>query len=997
VSHNLSGGMYRFRAVGMLLLGSLLGLAAPSMAQQIPGAMPGSGSPGLPPSVTAPPTLAPSAPGPAVPGSVLPSSPAGVPSPLVPGSSPLVPSQPGTPQGTIPGVFTAPMTRQQLPAPAAPEPGEAATAPPAPSPPAREELSPIERLVAGNTPDPNALLRQFGYDLFTRVPTTFAPVTDVPVGPDYVIGPGDNLNILLWGGVQESYQLEVNRNGAVALPRLGVVQVWGLTLDQVQRLLQQRFSEFYADFRLAVTLGKLRTILVYVVGEVRQPGAYTVSSLSTIINALFASGGPTKNGSLRRIQLVRQGRQIHTLDLYNLLLQGNKSQDTALQSGDTILVPLIGPVAGVAGNVKRPAIYELDPSTTLQRLLDLAGGVTALGYLQRVQVERPVANERKIVVDVDLSTSRLKAAPTDLWKTRIADGDLVRIFAILTTLENSVELEGHTVRPGRYELKPGMRLRDVITSYTVLLPEPYLEYGEIVRYIGPDLRRTVVPFNLGNLLAGDPAQNLTLHPQDIVRVFARAEFVDPPQVRISGLVHRPGFYPLTEGMRVGDLVFRAGNVLKFAYLERAELTRRTLGQGGENAIRVEIDLSKALEGNGEHNLPLQDFDHLMVRQVPDIELQRDIEQTDESRLQAGRPGERGQLSPRDAALLDQARLQAGRPGERGQLSPRDAALLDQARLQAGRPGERGQLLPRDADLLDQGQGRFVRVYPLVESDEQATAALRRAGRFVEHVVELRGEVRFPGFYPLIKGERLSSVLRRAGGFTQNAYLRGATFTRVHVREEQQRRLQELIREEELSLLAQGATEAQVALSQEEVKGQQQAVEFRRDLLNRLKAVQPDGRIVIHLRPLDTFAGTVDDIELEPGDHLGVPQVQQYVSVLGEVYNRTSLLYEPGKTVANYLAKVGGIKPTANEDEIYLVQIDGTVISNTQNQFAIVLANGQTKRFKDFFAVQPQPGDSIVVPRRTVTPATLRNTRDIVQIIFQGVSSLGIIAALLASL
>ena len=187
----------------------------------------------------------------------------------------------------------APTTSQPSSAPAAPEPGETATAL-APAPLAREELSPIERLVAGNTLDPNALLRQFGYDLFTRVPTTFAPVTDVPVGPDYVIGPGDNLNILLWGGVQEGYQVEVSRNGSVALPRLGVVQVWGLTLDQVQRLLQQRFSEFYADFRMAVTLGKLRTILVYVVGEVRQPGAYTVSSLSTIINALFASGGPQK-------------------------------------------------------------------------------------------------------------------------------------------------------------------------------------------------------------------------------------------------------------------------------------------------------------------------------------------------------------------------------------------------------------------------------------------------------------------------------------------------------------------------------------------------------------------------------------------------------------------------------------------------------------------------------------------------------------------------------
>jgi polysaccharide biosynthesis/export protein len=280
VSHHLSGRMYRFLDVGMLLLGSLLGLASPSMAQQIPGAIPGSGSPGLPPSVTAPPTLAPSAPGPSAPGTALPSSPAGIPSPSVPGSTPFISSQLGTYQGTTPTAHTTVSHHQPRAFPRQEMPLQH-------QPYRRQRLRnshPSSAWWRGRPREPNALLRQFGYELFTRVPTTFAPVTDVPVGPDYVIGPGDNLNILLWGGVQESYQLEVNRNGAVALPRLGVVQVWGLTLDQVQRLLQQRFSEFYADFRLAVTLGKLRTILVYVVGEVRQPGAYTVSSLSTIIN-----------------------------------------------------------------------------------------------------------------------------------------------------------------------------------------------------------------------------------------------------------------------------------------------------------------------------------------------------------------------------------------------------------------------------------------------------------------------------------------------------------------------------------------------------------------------------------------------------------------------------------------------------------------------------------------------------------------------------------------
>jgi len=423
--------------------------------------------------------------------------------------------------------------------------------------------------MAGSTRDPNMFLQQFGYDLFTRAPTTFAPVTDVPVGPDYVIGPGDTLNILLWGGIQEAHQIEVDRNGAIALPRLGVVQVWGLTLDQIQRLLQQRFGEFYPDFRMAVTLGKLRTILVYVVGEVRQPGTYTVSSLSTIINALFASGGPTKSGSLRHIQLLRAGRQIHSLDLYHFLIQGDKSQDKALQSGDTILVPLIGSVAGVAGNAKRPAIYEIESGTTLGQLLELAGDVTTVGYLQRVQVERAVANERKVVMDIDLTQQRRKAATATLWQTHVVDGDLVRVFAINTVLSNSVILDGHVLRPGRYELKPRMRLRDLLPTYEALLPEPYLDYAEIIRYAPPDLRPMVVPFNLGALLAGDPAQNMGLQPLDNVRIYPRTQFAAPPTVTIDGEVRQPGTYPFLGAMRVKDLVAQAGWVTKVAYMERA--------------------------------------------------------------------------------------------------------------------------------------------------------------------------------------------------------------------------------------------------------------------------------------------------------------------------------------------------------------------------------------------------------------------------------------------
>ncbi len=989
--------------VHRLLLYWLLGLclcASVSVAQQTP-APPAGAAPALsaPPGGRTP-SGTPSAPRPArAPSALGAQPPSAGPSQYIPGQPLAVP--PTAPLSTAPALASPSL----LPVPTAPlalppptpqsegPPLSSATVPLLPTSLPPDELSPIERLVAGSTPDPNALLRQFGYDLFTRPPTTFAPVTDVPVGPDYILGPGDHLNILLWGGIQDSVQVEVDRNGAIALQRLGVIQVSGLTLDQTQRLLQQRLSEFFPDFRMAVTLGQLRTILVYVVGEVRQPGAYTVSSLATIVNALFASGGPTKNGSLRHIQLVRQGRKLHTLDLYDFLLRGNKSQDAALQSGDTILVPLIGPVAGVAGSVKRPAIYEIEPATTLRQLLDLAGSITSLGYLQRVQIERSVANQKKIVADFDLSapSPRSKAPATDVWQTRITDGDVIRVFSIVNALENFVQIEGHVTRPGHYELKPGMRLRDLLPSYEPLQPEPYLEYAEIIRYIGADLRRTVVPLNLGAMLAGDPEHNVRLHPQDIVRIFPRSDFVDPAQTRISGLVHKPGIYALTEGMRISDLLFRSGSFLKFAYLERAELTRRTLGSTGETAVRIELNLNKALAGDTEHNLFLQDFDHLVVRQIPDIELQRDVEIVDENVLPAGR------LS--SGRALDGQSFDTRLPDSRGPLEgrPQDSRALLEARSQESRLQE-GRLQDRRSLLPTRPQDRFTpKLYPIIPQDERAVAALQRAGRFIERTIEIRGEVPFPGIYPVLKGERLSSVIQRAGGFTANAYLRGSVFTRAQVKEEQEKRLQELIREEEAALLTESATEAQTSISPEEAKSQQQAVDFRRELLTRLRVFQPEGRIVMRLRPLETFAGAVDDLELEPGDQLVIPSIPRYINVLGDVYNRTSLLYEPKKTIAYYLEKVGGIKPTANEDEIYLVQIDGTVISNTQNQFAIVLANGQSMKFKNFFAVQPQPGDSIIVPRQVTTAATLRNLRDIVQIIFQSVSSLGVIAALVANL
>ncbi len=255
-------------------------------------------------------------------------------------------------------------------------------------------------------------IKQFGYDFFAAKPSTFAPIADVPVGPDYVIGPGDAFTISLWGRIEASFPVEVDRNGEITLPKVGVLKVWGLTFAQLQKFLLEQISRYYKDFQMNVTMDKLRTIRVYVVGEVQSPGNYLLSSLSTLYHALIAAGGPSKNGSMRNIQLLRNGKVVENIDLYDFFLRRDRSKDVRLQSGDTIFIPVIGSTIGISGSVKRPAIYELKEPMALKDFINLAGGVTFQGYLQKVQVERVEAHQKKIIVDFDLSPeSQINNAP----------------------------------------------------------------------------------------------------------------------------------------------------------------------------------------------------------------------------------------------------------------------------------------------------------------------------------------------------------------------------------------------------------------------------------------------------------------------------------------------------------------------------------------------------------------------------------------------------------
>jgi polysaccharide export outer membrane protein len=751
--------------------------------------------------------------------------------------------------------------------------------------PVKEEPSTIERLISGETPTGVSTgLRQFGYDVFSMAVSTFAPVTNVPVGPDYIIGPGDGLTLTLWGRVDAQHTLVVDQNGQIVLPEVGALKVWGMRFGELEGYLQHELSRKYTDFKMSVTMDRLRVIRVFVVGEASAPGSYTVSSLSTVINGLFAAGGPSKNGTLRKIRLLRGGAEAVEIDLYKFLLGGEKGLDSRLQDGDTIFIPLIGPVVGVAGNVKRPAIYEMGQSMTLQQVLDLAGGITFAGWLQRVQIERIENHEKRIVADFDLSENAAPGAGPKPLETVIRDGDVVKVFSVVGTEQNIIQLDGHVKRPGMYEFKPGMKLSDVL-NYDAFEPEVNLEYGEIERLVPPDLHPIIIPFHPREVLSGDASANLELARLDRVRLF-RWDEKGKRSVTVSGMVYEPNEYRLVEGMRVKDLVNAAGGLQKNAYLRSAEITRSHISQDGVATEEIVVDLGKALAEDPKQNVVLRDYDHLIVRPIPDLHFGR-------------------------------------------------TAMIE-------------------------------------------------------------GQVKFPGTYPIVKGETLSSLIQRAGGYTSEAYLKGAIFTRESAKEVQRQRLNQLISELEQAMLTSTSEATGGALEPEEAKAQQASLATKKELLTKLRAAQVTGRVVVRLTDLEDLRGSKYDIELEDKDTLTIPATPGVVYVVGEVFNPISLQYEKDRTVSYYLDRVGGMTKEADKKQVSVVKADGSVISMEQgNRGRLVFWDSQRKSwfFGGFMSMEMDPGDTIVVPRKMDRFFWLKSTKDLTQIVFQIAVAAGIAFAI----
>ena len=778
--------------------------------------------------------------------------------------------------------------------------------------------------------------KRFGMEVFrngTREPDVIP--MDLPVGPDYVVGPGDGLAINLWGGVSQRMVRSVDREGRITLPEAGPLLVSGRTLGEVQESVQQVLRTQYRDVSADVSLSRLRTIRVYVVGEVAEPGAYDISSLSTPLNALFAAGGITQRGSLRDLKHYRGKQLVEEVDAYDLLLHGVGAELKRLENGDSLLVPPMGGQVTVSGMVRRPAVYELHGENTLTDVLDLAGGILPAAALQHIEVQRLEAHQKRTMLTLDLSPNGNPDAVTNQLSTfKIQDGDQIHIFPIAPYNEKAIYLQGHVLRPGRYSYHDGMKLTDILSSYNDLLPEPSGRYAEIVRLNPPDFHPSVESFDLSAALSNAAAAP-KLQPLDTVRVFSRYDFEPAPTVWVGGEVRAPGKYRTSGQVHLRDAIYLAGGISTDAGLDSAQLFRTE--RDGTLKI-LSVNLGSALAGNPVDNLLLEPRDRLLVH--------RNSSKVDPPTVYV-----RGEVAtPGRYPLTTNMHVEDLVHVAGGLKRSADPVKADLTRYSEGAlTGTSNENLAVELSAALSGSGKD----NLQLRDGDVLTIRQTPGwNDIAASVTVRGEVQHAGSYGIRPGERLSSLLERAGGFGSDGYPYGAVLMRREVRE--------LEMKSHLALVQRVKTEQVNLKALPENDNDQKnlkltAIAQAETTLTQLEATAPIGRVVVHIQPdIKQWRNTAADVSLRDGDVLLIPKKPSYIMVSGQVYNQTAISYRPGRSAKWYLSQAGGLTQIADKQAAFVIRADGSVIAAKNN-------SGWWSG--DPLSASLRPGDSIVVPEK----------------------------------
>jgi protein involved in polysaccharide export with SLBB domain len=789
-------------------------------------------------------------------------------------------------------------------------------------------------------------LERFGLNVFRNsVNEPDVIPMDLPVGPDYVVGTGDSLSIDLWGSLSQRLVRLVDREGRISLPEVGPLLVSGKNLGQVQSDVQRMLRNEFREISVDVSLSRVRTVRVYVVGDVAEPGAYDISSLSTPLNALFVAGGVTSRGSLRSLRHSRGKQLLQQVDAYDLLLHGVREDLKRLEDGDTLLVPPLGPQVTVEGMVRRPGVYELLDEKSLTDVLALAGGILPTAALRHIEVQRVEAHEKRTMLTLDLTSNSDSAINQQLAAFKVQDGDQIHIFPIASYNEDAVYLEGHVLRPGRYSFKPGMKLTDLIASYSDMLPEPAPHYAEIVRLNAPDFHPSVESFDISAALE-NPASAPALNRLDTVRVFSRFDFERPPDIAVGGEVRSPGNYRTTGQAHLRDAVYLAGGLTPDAALDSAQLFR---AQPDGTMKIMSVDLKEALAGNPIDNIAIQPRDHLLIHR----KFERVEAPTVNVTGEVAKPGRYPLTS--NMRVADLIRVAGGL---------KRSAFADNADLThfaaSGASGHHVQV-----NLTAALSGNANEDISLHNGDVLAIRQIPQWNDLGAAVI-VRGEVQHPTTYGIEPGEHLSSLLDRCGGFTKEAYPHGAVLIRNEVREMEMKYHLELVNRVKaeqgyLRSLPEGETDQKNA--------KLTAIAQTETALQQLQATPPVGRVVIHIPPdLKKLPRSSADIALRDGDELIIPKQANYVTVSGQVFNPTAVGYVPGRSARWYLSQSGGVTQVADKGAVFVVRADGSVLAAKNNAG---LFSG------DPMNAVLQPGDAIVVPEKAPKIGT-RNWSTILQ-------------------
>jgi len=794
-------------------------------------------------------------------------------------------------------------------------------------------------------------IERFGYDLFAGEPTSFTPSENALVPENYIVGPGDTFTVNLYGKESFNGEVTIDREGRVSVDTLEPVNVAGLQYKDVVSLLKNKVEKEMIGVRAFISMGKTRAIRVMVLGESYKPGAYTLPSLSSITHALFASGGISDIGSLRNIQLKRAGKTINTLDLYDLLLRGDSKNDVILKPGDVVFIPPVGKQVTVKGEVRRPAIFELKNDESTDDIIKMAGGFKGNAYPKKTVVERFSNANFKTIIKLDISNQE--------GTYRAVNGDVIKVPSLSEQLDHAITLIGAVTYPGNHAWNEGDQISDLFTSLSNdLLPIADYEYALVLREKNIQRDIEVHQFSPARAISGIKSENLELKARDKIIIFSRYQSKKVEEEILSNTGFSETQLKLNEQIKLWEQ-YKDNQFYNFVSSE--EDSEDELDENEEDKV---VDLKALLSDDEE--LKDNEYSSFSRKKLLKPILTKLAQQASgQSEVQVvGITGEvryEGVYPKPINSTIKKAIIAAGGVKESAYLENAEITRFSEvgsAELQhlnidlneALNNPERDEFVLKSKDSLN--------VYPIPNWQKDLK-------------VNLYGEVKFPGTYSIRKGESLSSVIKRAGGFTEFSYPEGAIFTRQTLRMQQQEQLNKLSEDLRRDIAAKSFNSSitDASLSYSDMKS----------LIDDLAEVKAVGRLVIDLPEI---INGKRDVSLENNDSLYIPGIKNSVTVMGEINFSSSHLYDSSLTVDDYIARSGGLKQRADDDRIYIVKASGLVkVPESGSWFSAS---------KDELL---EPGDTIIVPLNTEHVDNLTLWSTATQILYQ----MGVAVAAIGSL